>query len=219
MTLLSVNTFVQDCEDKNPLIRSLALRTMACLRVQSVIEYLVPLLDRCLDDVDPYVRKTAAVCVAKLYDMAPDRCEEEGFILRLRKMIGDSSPFVVSNAVFALQDISETLGTDALRVNSKLMNRLLVCLEECSEWGQIAILEALSRYIPQDEAEASQIIERVAPRLQHALPPRHDAAPLLRCAGRVRIDRRSCICLVPVQWNASSAGRGSIGFHFFSEFA
>ena len=168
MTLLSVNTFVQDCEDKNPLIRSLALRTMACLRVQSVIEYLVPLLDRCLDDVDPYVRKTAAVCVAKLYDMAPDRCEEEGFILRLRKMIGDSSPFVVSNAVFALQDISETLGTDALRVNSKLMNRLLGCLEECSAWGQIAILEALSRYIPQDEAEASQIIERVAPRLQHA---------------------------------------------------
>lgn len=168
LTLLSVNTFVQDCEDKNPLIRSLALRTMACLRVQSVIEYLVPLLDRCLDDVDPYVRKTAAVCVAKLYDMAPERCEEEGFILRLRKMIGDSSPFVVSNSLFALQDIAETLGTDTVRVNGKLLNRLLVCLEECSEWGQIAILEAISRYIPEDEAEASRIIERVAPRLQHA---------------------------------------------------
>lgn len=78
LTLLSVNTFVQDCEDKNPLIRSLALRTMGCLRVQSVVEYLVPLLDKALNDVDPYVRKTAAVCVAKLYDMAPERCEEEG---------------------------------------------------------------------------------------------------------------------------------------------
>ena len=153
---------MQDCEDKNPLIRSLALRTMACLRVESVIEYLVPLIDRGLDDVDPYVRKTAAVCVAKLYDMAPERCEEEGFILRLRKMIGDTSPFVVSNSLFALQDIAP------IRVNSKMLNRLLACLEECSEWGQVALLDTLSTYVPQDEAEACLIVERVVPRLQHA---------------------------------------------------
>lgn len=159
---------MQDCEDKNPLIRSLALRTMACLRVESVIEYLVPLIDRGLDDVDPYVRKTAAVCVAKLYDMAPERCEEEGFILRLRKMIGDTSPFVVSNSLFALQDIAQTLDSDPIRVNSKMLNRLLACLEECSEWGQVALLDTLSTYVPQDEAEACLIVERVVPRLQHA---------------------------------------------------
>ena len=163
-----MNTFVQDCDDKNPLIRSLALRTMACLRVESVIEYLVPLLDKALDDVDPYVRKTAAVCVAKLYDMAPERCEEEGFILRLRKMINDSSPFVVSNAIFALHDISQTIGRDCIHVNSKMLNRLLLCLEECSEWGQIIILDVLAGYVPQDEAEAITVVEKTIPRLQHA---------------------------------------------------
>ena len=167
LTILSVNTFVQDCNDKNPLIRSLALRTMACLRVDSIIEYLVPLLDKTLDDKDPYVRKTAAMCVAKLYDMDPQRCEEEGFLLRLRKMLGDPSPFVVSNALAALKDISETCESDPIRVNSKLLNRLLVCLDECSEWGQITILDVIARYVPKDEAEAMLIVDKTVPRLQH----------------------------------------------------
>lgn len=168
LTILSINTFVQDCDDKNPLIRSLALRTMACLRVESVLEYLIPLLDKAIDDVDPYVRKTAAICVAKFYDMDPQRCEEEGFILRLRKMINDSSPFVVSNAIYALHDISQTIGRDVIRVNSKMLNRLLVCLDECSEWGQIILLDVLSTYVPQDENEATQIVEHTVPHLQHA---------------------------------------------------
>ncbi|KNB43375.1 hypothetical protein JH06_3696 [Blastocystis sp. subtype 4] len=167
LTILSVNTFVQDCEDKNPLIRSLALRTMACLRVDSIVEYLVPLLEKALDDKDPYVRKTAAICVAKLFDMAPERCEEEGFFLRLRRMIGDSSPFVVSNSLVALKDISEVLGQDMIRVNTKMLNKLLICLEECSEWGQITILDVLAKYIPKDEEEAMLIVERTVPRLQH----------------------------------------------------
>lgn len=141
---------------------------MACLRVESVLEYLIPILDRKLDDVDPYVRKTAAICVAKLYDMDPKRCEEEGFILRLRKMIGDSSPFVVSNSIFALHDISQTIGRDVIRVNSKMLNRLLVCLDECSEWGRIILLDVLSTYVPQDEAEAMSIVEHTIPHLQHA---------------------------------------------------
>ena len=121
-----------------------------------------------VDDVDPYVRKTAAICVAKFYDMDPQRCEEEGFILRLRKMINDSSPFVVSNAIFALHDISQTIGRDVIRVNSKMLKRLLVCLDECSEWGQIILLDVLSTYVPQDENEATQIVEHTVPHLQHA---------------------------------------------------
>lgn len=58
------------------------------------VEYLILPLGKCIDDVDPYVRKTAAICVDKFYDMDPKRCEEEGFIERLRRMIGDSSPMV-----------------------------------------------------------------------------------------------------------------------------
>ena len=167
LIILAVNTFVRDCEDPNPLIRALALRTMACIRVQKIVEYLILPLGKCIDDVDPYVRKTAAICIAKFYDMDPKRCEEEGFIERLRRMIGDSSPMVVANAVVSLSDISETIGRDVLRLKPKIVNKLLAALNECSEWGQIFLLDALASYIPEDEEEAMSIVEKTIPRLQH----------------------------------------------------
>lgn len=51
-------------------LRALALRTMGCIRLEGIAEYLVEPLRRCCTDVDPYVRKTAALCIAKLYGMA-----------------------------------------------------------------------------------------------------------------------------------------------------
>jgi hypothetical protein len=30
---------VQDCSDRNPLVRALALRTMGCIRVEKILEY------------------------------------------------------------------------------------------------------------------------------------------------------------------------------------
>lgn len=53
------------------MIRALAVRTMGCIRVDKITEYLCEPLRKCLKDEDPYVRKTAAVCVAKLYDISP----------------------------------------------------------------------------------------------------------------------------------------------------
>lgn len=52
------------------MIRALAVRTMGCIRVDKITEYLCEPLRKCLRDDDPYVRKTAAVCVAKLYDIS-----------------------------------------------------------------------------------------------------------------------------------------------------
>jgi len=80
LTLLAVNTFVKDASDPNPLIRALAVRTMGCIRVDRITEYLCDPLTRALRDDDPYVRKTAAVCVAKLYDIAPGLVKERGFL-------------------------------------------------------------------------------------------------------------------------------------------
>ena len=37
-----------------------------------------------MQDDDPYVRKTAVVCVAKLYDIAPELVEDRGFLETLQ---------------------------------------------------------------------------------------------------------------------------------------
>jgi len=168
LTLLAVNTFVKDSNDANPLIRALAVRTMGCIRVDRITEYLCEPLGRALRDDDPYVRKTAAVCVAKLYDIAPDLVAERGFLETLHDLISDSNPSVVANAVAALSEIAEASGKDVMKISAAVLQKLLAALNECTEWGQVFILDSLAKYTPADGREAEGIIERVTPRLQHA---------------------------------------------------
>mmetsp|Transcript_21151 Transcript_21151/g.52007 ORF Transcript_21151/g.52007 Transcript_21151/m.52007 type:complete len:883 (-) Transcript_21151:59-2707(-) len=168
LTLLAVNTFVKDSNDPNPLIRALAVRTMGCIRVDRITEYLCEPLGRALRDEDPYVRKTAAVCVAKLYDIAPDLVAERGFLETLHDLISDSNPSVVANAVAALSEIAEASGKDVMKISAAVLQKLLAALNECTEWGQVFILDSLAKYTPADGREAEGIIERVTPRLQHA---------------------------------------------------
>jgi len=167
LALLAVNTFVKDANDPNPLIRALAIRTMGCIRVDKITEYLCEPLSRCLKDEDPYVRKTAAVCVAKLYDISPELVEDRGFVDTLRDLISDANPTVVANAVSAMSEIADNSGKDVMLVTANVLQKLLAALNECTEWGQVFILDSLSAYEPQDAREAEGIIERVTPRLQH----------------------------------------------------
>ncbi|CAI5727136.1 unnamed protein product [Peronospora destructor] len=169
LTILAVNTFVKDAADANPLIRALSVRTMGCIRVDRITEYLCEPLRRCLKDEDPYVRKTAAICVSKLYDINPDMVEVQGFLDMLRDLISDSNPTVVANAIAALSEISEnSAGVTAFKITKSVLQKLLAALNECNEWGQVFVLDALAGYMPADSREAEGIIERVTPRLQHA---------------------------------------------------
>lgn len=166
LAIMAVNTFVKDCEDSNPLIRALAVRTMGCIRVEKITEYLCEPLRKCMKDEDPYVRKTAAVCVAKLHDMNATLVEEQGFLELLNDLLSDANPMVVANAVAALTEINEQ--RPLIEVNSQMVNKLLTALNECTEWGQVFILDALAGYQPRDEREAQNICERISPRLAHA---------------------------------------------------
>lgn len=179
LCILAVNTFVQDTEDPNPLIRALAIRTMGCIRVQKMIDYMeIPLL-RTLVDENPYVRKTASICVAKLFNLNPQMCIEFGFLDTLKKLVSDPNPLVISNALNALYEIndmytnsnlSNELNIEILNLDYDLIKNLLVCLNECTEWGRITILRCLNDYNTTSPDQANHIIERVIPQLQHINP-------------------------------------------------
>ncbi|KAJ7041149.1 adaptin N terminal region-domain-containing protein [Mycena alexandri] len=177
LVILAVNTFVKDADDPNPLVRALAIRTMGVLRAEKIIDYLCDPLQKCLRDENPYVRKTAALAVAKLYDLKPELVIENGFLEQLHDMIADSNPMVVANTVAALTDIhiaasaqpsSSTSDPGIFVISASILNKLLIALNECSEWGRVAILNALARYVAQDEKESDHICERVVPQFQHA---------------------------------------------------
>eukprot|EP01098_Paradermamoeba_levis_P014446 TRINITY_DN689_c0_g1_i1.p1 TRINITY_DN689_c0_g1~~TRINITY_DN689_c0_g1_i1.p1 ORF type:complete len:788 (-),score=277.19 TRINITY_DN689_c0_g1_i1:72-2333(-) len=168
IAILAVNTFVIDSQNFNPLIRALAIRTMGCIRVDSISEYLCEPLRKALKDADPYVKKTAAICVAKLHDINPDLVVEQGFLDALRDLLSDSNPMVVSNTIAAITEINETIKVEPFKVHSGYASKLLTAINECSEWGQVFILQALANYLPKDAREAENIAERVTPRLQHS---------------------------------------------------
>lgn len=168
LAIMAVNTFVKDSQDPNPLIRALAVRTMGCIRVDRITEYLCDPLQKCLKDEDPYVRKTAAVCVAKLHDINAELVEDRGFLDALRGLIGDANPMVVANAVAALSEIQDVSGRPVFALDQGSLTKLLRALNECTEWGQVFILDTVAGYTAADGREAETIIERVLPRLQHA---------------------------------------------------
>lgn len=172
LCILAVNTFVQDSEDPNPLVRALSIRTMGCIRVDKMVDYLGIPLRRTLKDDDPYVRKTAAIGVAKLFDLNPQLCIEEGFLDDLKKLLTDSNHMVLSNAVAALMEIQQNAPeTECFNIDSESLNSLLLALSECTEWGRITLLSALSDYYTTaDVREAEYICERVVPQFQHANP-------------------------------------------------
>ncbi|KAG2064618.1 Adaptor protein complex beta subunit, partial [Suillus decipiens] len=165
---LVIPSFLQDCNDRNPLIRALAIRTMSYIPIAVVTEALSDQLRHCLKDRDPYVRKTAAICVAKVYTADPRKAERKGFVELLRDMLIDENATVVSNAVAALSEIGDRQDGVIFKLNLTIANKLLSALGESSEWGQIYILDSLLRYVPEQHADAEMMAERVIVQLQHA---------------------------------------------------
>lgn len=79
-------------------------------------------------------------------------------------LAGNTSPCllssqVVANAVAALSEISESHpNSNLLDLNPQNINKLLTALNECTEWGQIFILDCLSNYNPKDDREAQRYV-------------------------------------------------------------
>ncbi|THH32130.1 hypothetical protein EUX98_g2073 [Antrodiella citrinella] len=165
---LIIPSFLQDCNDRNPLIRALAIRTMSYIPIPVVLESLTDQLRHCIKDRDPYVRKTAAICVAKLYTADPRRAEKNGFVEMLRDLLVDSNATVVANAVASLTEIGDRQDGVIFKLNLTIANKLLAALGESSEWGQIYILDSLLRYVPEKHTDAELMAERVLIQLQHA---------------------------------------------------
>lgn len=133
----------QDSESHNPLIRALSLRTMTSIPLPSTISAVIDPLRHGLKDSDPYVRKTAALSVAKLYATPPGRAtldRSPHFIGALRDLLADANPTVVANAVAALVEISERSEEIALRLNVTVAGKLVAALNECSEYVALFFL-------------------------------------------------------------------------------
>jgi len=133
IALKALPILVQDLDDTNPLIRALALRTLSYVHVRQFVEASIEPLKGLLRDPDPYVRKTAAFTVAKVYDHDRHLVERSDLIDRLNMMLRDENPTVVSSALAALMDIWERSESIKLTIDYANASKIVQILPDCSE--------------------------------------------------------------------------------------
>ena len=165
--IMAVNTFIIDSEDGNPLVRALSVRTMGKFKIEAIAEHMVIPIKQRLNDKDPYVRKTAALAVAKLFDTIPESVENSGAFEILKKMLRDSNPMVVSNAASAICEINSKRATPIFSFSDD-PEPILSAISSSTEWCQINLFDILSKYEPKTPEEAEHLIDRLLPFLKHA---------------------------------------------------
>jgi vesicle coat complex subunit len=127
-------------------------------------------LKKSLTDADPYVRKTAVFSVVKLYGIIPETVENAKLFDDLLQLLHDDNPMVVSNTTAAIFEINERRTTPIFTLNSDTISLLLNTVNSSSEWCQIILFDALSRYQPNTPDDASFLIDRLLPFLKHGNP-------------------------------------------------
>ncbi|KAF3637129.1 hypothetical protein FXO38_23851 [Capsicum annuum] len=99
----------------------------------------------------------ASICVAKLYDINAELVEDSGFLDALKDLISNNNPMVVANAITALAEIQESSSKPIFEITIHTLSMLLTALNKCTKWGQVFILDALSKYKAVDAREAENI--------------------------------------------------------------
>lgn len=140
---------------------------MSSIPLEQVAEYLFEPLSKAMKDNDPYVRKTAALAVAKLHELSPEATIDNGLITMLSELACDSNQAVVANAVAAMLDIAKRQQKKP-EFTEQIFNSIMAAIAECHEWGLVTLLESIVYLEPQDQYQAIAGLEKVATKLQHA---------------------------------------------------
>ncbi|CAN9515895.1 unnamed protein product [Ophioblennius macclurei] len=169
LSLLVINTLRKDCQDPNPMVRSLALRNMTNLRLPSLVEYVEQPLTAGLRDRAACVRRVAVLGWAKLHNLQSDSEIDAVVVNELYSLLRDPDPVVMVNCLRALEEILKEEG--GVAINKPITHHLLNRLKECDIWGQCEVLRFLQRYRPKSEDELFDILSLLDASLVSPHPP------------------------------------------------
>uniref|UniRef100_A0A3B4XUN1 Adaptor related protein complex 4 subunit beta 1 n=1 Tax=Seriola lalandi dorsalis TaxID=1841481 RepID=A0A3B4XUN1_SERLL len=169
LSLLVINTLRKDCQDPNPMVRSLALRNMTNLRLPSLVEYVEQPLTAGLRDRAACVRRVAVLGWAKLRNLQTSSEIDATVVNELYSLLRDPDPVVMVNCLRALEEILKEEG--GVAINKPITHHLLNRLKECDIWGQCEVLRILQRYRPQSEDELFDILSLLDASLVSPHPP------------------------------------------------
>ena len=99
--LLSINSIQKSLNDKDPINRANAIRSLAGIRIGSIIPILVLSMKRTSTDRSPLVRAATAISIGKIYQIS-GRSKRQ-MIEYLSKLLTDSEVMVVGAAIKHMQ--------------------------------------------------------------------------------------------------------------------
>lgn len=140
LALLSISTFQRALKDPNQLIRASALRVLSSIRVSMIVPIVMLAIRDGASDMSPYVRKTVAHAIPKLYSL--DEEQKSDLIEVIEKLLSDKTTLVVGSAVMAFEEVCPER-VDLVHKNYRKLCNLLV---DVDEWGQVIIINMLTRY-------------------------------------------------------------------------
>ncbi|XP_065655849.1 AP-4 complex subunit beta-1 isoform X4 [Hydra vulgaris] len=166
LALLTVNTLVKDAiDDVNPMVRGLALRCMANMRISNLVEYIKQPLLSGLKDSSSYVRRNAVMACAKLFQLDENVFKDMGLINILKDMLFDDDPQVSANAFFVLDVVLDD--SDATLLQSEFFFFFFERITLYNEWSLCMLFQRFSKYKPKDEDEGLKILNIVDSFLKH----------------------------------------------------
>lgn len=152
LSLLSINSFQRGLSDPEPLLRALALRVLTSVQLSDILVIqILAVTKHAKADTSPYVRKCAAVAIAKL---APRCCstddeknDQRDILLELVQYLleTDRTTMVLSSALIAFQELTGA-ETSSLFMLHGCFRKLCHLLTDMDEWGQVVCIEVLTRY-------------------------------------------------------------------------
>ena len=158
VSLLVVQTLLNDTNDVDPRIRGLAVRSMCSLRVPELLENVLPVVSQGLKDKDAYVREVSVIGVIKCYHQDSDKTVALGLIDEVKAMLrSDRDTQVITSCLYVLQQLG---ALDSSTLTKSLMISLLNNIKSFSEWGQCLVIEILLKYYrPETESERFDVLE------------------------------------------------------------
>lgn len=146
LALLSINAFQRGLADREPLLRSLALRVLTCMDVPDVLQLQILGVRTCCKDSSPYVRKCAANAVCKLHPRclgSGDEVQAEQLVEIISRLLEeDGSTMVLTSAMIAFCEICP----HRLELLHRCYRKVCHLLTDMDEWGQVVVMDVFMQY-------------------------------------------------------------------------
>lgn len=152
VALLGINSFQRDLQDRNEVVRAMALRVLTGLRLKVAASVVEVAISKCVRDSSFYVRRAAAHSLIKCVDLSPD--SKESFKQHLATLLNDQNPAVLAAALAAWSALSPN-DLQALHTHFR---KLCFAIGDMDAWGQKLTLDVLGHYakrcLPAPEKDA-----------------------------------------------------------------